>query len=262
MRWAAVFVLAVGCMATHRAPRDRTAESNLACAADPSRSTRPEVPTLERCLGEPWTKVTSSLTHVVCGERAHSFRHEGKREATDAEKMALLESHRKEIHAIKGVESSGFGVCCDNGPPGGCLRVGIGLCTVSLDELAAKFEGWVNDSGLADANVNMLVELQGCTGPRCTGVGKPCGPEVYSHETLAKAGYRCDAPRIQLQTARTLSWGTCAHDGECVAAGCGNQCVPWTSGHMIGTCEGYLEMESAPAYCGCVTGSCAWFVQK
>ena len=39
----------------------------------------------------------------------------------------------------------------------------------------------------------------------------------------------------------------------------GNHCVAWPESGFAATCEGYLDLESLPALCGCVDGSCAWF---
>jgi hypothetical protein len=235
---------------------DRTSESNLTCLADPSRSNHSERPRRDHCLKPPYTvegDKVEGLTHIACGERGHVFLHEGTRTLTADEQVKILEAHRNEIHAFPGVHSSGFGSCCAN--DGACVHVELDLCTTKVADLARAFASWVD----SDANIRLFVELSGVTGPRCDGKGKPCGPTPYTRTSLARAGYRCDDHRDPI--AKELAWGKCAHDGECSVAGCGNQCVPWPESNLIGTCEGYTQMEDAPAFCGCVHGECSWFVQ-
>lgn len=238
-----------------RAPIDRSADAKLVCEHDPSRADRPAIPSRAHCLASPWTD-TNGVPHRTCGPRQRHFTHEGERIVSPNERLKFLERNRKAIHALAGVRSSGFGVCCDDGPGGGCVRVGVALCAVRLGDLATTIEGlWAKD-GYADARLDVLIELEGLAGPRCDGEKGACLPEPYeSGRTLAQQGYRCDAPRTPLRD-KHLSWGACAHDGECVRSGCGNQCVPWTDSG-IGTCEGYLWPK--PMFCGCVTGSCSWF---
>lgn len=244
----------VACAHARGAPSvDRSSDSNLACIEDPSRSENPERPTREHCVQV--DAHVEGLTHTACGERGHLFAHEGTRTPTPDEQVKLLEAHRKEIHAFPGVHSSGYGVCCDGGPKATCIRVSLDLCTTNPAEVARAFAAWVPK----DAQMYMMVELSGATGPQCDGKKGPCGPTPYTGVTLAKAGYRCDERRDPI--APKLAWGTCAHDGECSVAGCGNQCVPWTESNLIGTCEAYSRMEDAPAFCGCVRGECSWFVQ-
>ena len=257
----ALFAVALVACGHTRSPRsaDRTSESNLTCLDDPSRSTNPEVPRRDHCLKAPYNvegDTVEGLKHIACTERAHVFVHEGPRTLTPDEQVKVLEAHREQIHSFPGVQSSGYGACCAEGSPkSGCIRVELNLCTTKVADLARAFATWVD----ADANLQLLVELSGVTGPRCDGKGKPCGPTPYTGTSAAHAGYRCDDRRDPIM--KKLSWGKCAHDGECSVAGCGNQCVPWTESNLIGTCEGYSTMEEAPAFCGCVRGECSWFVQ-
>jgi len=252
------------------APIDRSSEAKLDCKDDPSRSVNDERPSRAQCLAPPWNLAANAtpvfgLAHFACDDkgRSHAFTHEGTRELSPDEQMKFLERHRAAIHAIAGVDSSGFGVCCiDNkGPTGGCVRISVGLCTTRIDAIAKTFVEFLETDGLGDARLNLVVDLSGAPGPRCSSKVAACGPTPYTHITLAQAGYRCDAERKPLSRGKKLAWGKCAHDGECSQAGCGNQCVPWTESSLIGTCEGYLDMEAAPAFCGCVLGECAWFVQ-
>jgi hypothetical protein len=120
--------------------------------------------------------------------------------------------------------------------------------------------------GIGDARFHLLVQLAGMMGPRCEGSDPACGPTVYTREELADADYECDGARTPAADAfgdeyARLSGGACAHDGECVQGGCGNRCIAWPEAGGAGTCEGYPELEDAPAFCGCVSGQCTWFVQ-
>jgi hypothetical protein len=253
-------VLLVACNAIPAGKLDRTAESNLTCVEDYSKSDNPPIPLRTHCLAPPWTTDNvEGLTHVACGTRAHVFTRKGTRKPKPDEELAFLERHRKEIHAMAGVNGSGYGLCCSNKDLGfGCVRITVDLCTTRVDQIASAFATWASELG--DADLAVSIELAGAAGPRCDGT-KACGPQPYPSISLARAGYRCDGPRTPLEVEPKLSWGRCAHDGECSKAGCGNQCVPWTEAHLIGTCEGRTNMENAPAFCGCVEGACTWFVQ-
>jgi hypothetical protein len=57
---------------------------------------------------------------------------------------------------------------------------------------------------------------------------------------------------------RAPGWA-CVHDGDCVVAGCGNECVSWPFGWFDGTCPSYGALKRA--YCGCVDGLCNWFTE-
>lgn len=248
------------------APMDRSADAKLDCKDDPSRSFRDELPRREHCLSPPWIVASEAATveglkHTVCEgeERAHVFSHEGGKTLSSQDELAFLERHRAQLHALPGVKSTGWGICCRKGSVHPCTNVEVDLCTTQMEGIARAFAGFVEKDALGDVQLNLVVRLSGLTGPRCDGKKGSCGPEPYVSVSLAKAGYRCDGERRRVMTQ--LAWGTCAHDGECQSAGCGNQCVPWTQGALIGTCEGYPAMEEAPAFCGCVQGGCAWFLQ-
>ncbi len=171
----------------------------------------------------------------------------------DAAILAFLDRHRDELHALPGVESSGFGICCDGAPlppKTGCLRVGVRLCTTSTAEVVGRIAALrASDPQGADLPLHVLFEGVGLLGPRCA--GDACGPTPY------------DGPcRKPPATRRRIGSGDprdppCFFDGECVQAGCGNQCSHWTRGHGPGTCE--YRMELAPAFCGCIDRACRWF---
>ena len=61
-----------------------------------------------------------------------------------------------------------------------------------------------------------------------------------------------------LETGR--SQDSCAHDGECTMAGCGNVCVSYRAGEMETDCIGYEWLDRAQ-FCGCIDGMCSFFRQ-
>ena len=215
MRWLLFAAIVVGCHhGAAYAPIDRSKDARLTCAEDPSRSNVPEIPSREQCLLTPYVPsepIAESLTHERCAgkdRRDYVFTHAGTRAMTGEERLQFLERHRKELHALPGIRSSGFGVCCDSvGTTGGCVRVGVALCTQKLAELAQTIESWWIADGNADATLAMVIDLDGLPGPRCDGKSGPCLPVPYEHVSLAHEGYRCDAPRVP-NTHKNLSWGT------------------------------------------------------
>lgn len=144
-----------------------------------------------------------------------------------------------------------------------CVRLTVPICAPWLDEVsqvapAAQAEG-----------LGVVVEIQGRTKPRCTAAEPNCDPLPYHtpitndpNDARIWAGdftlaLRRDAPH---QTLRPdLSAGSCTHAGDCVRAGCGNNCDAWYQPVYAAGCPGFREL--ADAYCGCVDGRCAWFSQ-
>ncbi len=105
------------------------------------------------------------------------------------------------------------------------------------------------------------------TGPeRCAASDPQCGPEAFSGTCLDRVGYRPTAtrrPAFGGSFVRSLD-NPCTFDGECVNSGCGYQCLSTTRHSNMGyTCEGHGEWDRAlaDAFCGCVAGQCAWFVE-
>jgi hypothetical protein len=148
-----------------------------------------------------------------------------------------------------------------------CIRLRIWLCSVPVEEAIAAVAEQVDATPLARATVGIHIDLIGAAGPRCAAGDDACGPEPYEG-TLADSGYDCHDDRVLVTdewpglaaSFAAYTGGACRHDGECVVAGCGNHCVSWDTRIEVGTCEGYTELEDAPALCGCVEGACAWFV--
>ncbi|MCZ7680249.1 MAG: hypothetical protein M5U28_16370 [Sandaracinaceae bacterium] len=159
------------------------------------------------------------------------------------------------VMEIEGVTSAGHGGCCglapDGEPPPSCLVLWYRRSATDPVRLARAL------SALRAEGEGLAVRLAptGMSGPRCSAASPFCLPEAY--EGCAATTYRPGATRHLLDIGH--AGGACEHDGECVQAGCGNDCVAWDLAGGAGTCEGYTL--SHPAYCGCVEGRCAWFAQ-
>lgn len=208
------------------------------------------------CLEPPWTPRDGEdgLRNVACArEQEFGVVLPGGRPPTEALSLQFLEQHRQAIHAIDGVESSGYGVCCEgawSSPDVHCIVIGLRLCSTTASDLFEELTT-LQGSSAASAGVALKVSvgLVGLLGARC----KPeeCGPVPY-RETNA------NAPPIERKLVEAPERAaTCEHDGECVAAGCGNQCDHWSEVASFGTCEGRPELEEA--FCGCVEQQCSWF---
>lgn len=194
----------------------------------------------------PWRAALAEQgVHLEICEDRYGLRWEGdpsSREPTAEERARLL--------AIDGVTAAGVGVCC--GSPAPCASLYYRRSVTDPARIAA-------DVGRAMARVEgeglvVVIHPSGLVGPRCAADSPLCLPEAY--EGCAAATYDPNAPRVPHDLG-THS-GHCAHDGECVQAGCGNACVHWDETGP-GTCEGYTPVE--PVYCGCVEGACRWFTQ-
>src|SRR5687767_14111760 len=106
-------ILLVACNAIPASKLDRTDESNLTCIEDFSKSGEPPIPVRTHCYAPPWTSdKVDGLTAIECSKGTYVFKHEGTRKPKEGEQLAFLEKHRKEMHAIAGVNGSGFGQCC------------------------------------------------------------------------------------------------------------------------------------------------------
>jgi hypothetical protein len=168
--------------------------------------------------------------------------------------------------------SVGVGACCGNRERAErgqelvrCLVVSYDLCALEMADVVTLVEGALRAHGVAEARVGVSFNLSGAAGPRCTPDDPACGPLRYLGGAESTRRKVCSDRRVPIDRAfspayGSLSGGTCSHDGECSVGGCGNQCTTWTNAGGYGTCEGHSRMEEAPAYCGCVEGSCAWFV--
>lgn len=239
--------------------------------AGPVASREPAHARRDHCLAAPWAPgpeeapSLAGFAHAL-GERPsqHVLVRAGARPWSEEEIAAFRTAHEAELFALGGVQGSGTGLFCgatvEDHRARPQLHLEVDACSHRLDELAAWIGERLAPSVPDDATVRICISLTGLLGPRCAPDDPACGPTPYSG-TLESAGYACERDRTTFAWTleEGLSRGACTHDGECVEAGCGNHCVAWPEAGFGATCEGYLDLESAPALCGCVAGTCTWF---
>lgn len=159
------------------------------------------------------------------------------------------EARAERARAIPGVDSIGVSECCV-GDPELCMRVVYRRHATDPARLVDALEAALAPD--AEHGLAVRLESTGLLGPRCTPDNDLCLPDPYE----GCVGFDPEGARrpSDLGTSR----GACAHDGECIVGGCGNDCVAWTLTGP-GTCEDYTRDE--PTFCGCVESRCQWFTQ-
>jgi hypothetical protein len=245
----------------------------LACGSgrrEPARPAHAPIPRRDECLAAPWAlpegPTEGGLVRQACGgqdDRQAVFRRAGARDASDEELQAALAALNERLRAGGAPIATGLGLCCDHEERAAgarvvpCLRVALGLCQMREQDLAAKLAE-VMAGVPADVTIGVSVRTEGLVGPPCAPPERDCVPVPYEDAEYDPEGDRTPVAEAIDPLLGRLSAGHCAHDGECIRAGCGNQCVTWTMAGP-GTCEGYTNMDDA--LCGCVDGTCTWFVQ-
>lgn len=255
--------------ASERAPQN---PSSAAPPAENVASPEERIPSPEEratCLGPPLSPGIEQLPEVeglrhVAADQEHVFLPE--RPGQDRLKADGVDVVAQRIKDKLGPQTSnGLGTCGSNRAHRAfrCLRIAIPICEPWLEEVrrvapVARAEG-----------LGLVVAIEGRTKPRCTAVEPNCGPLPY-HEPItdnpeddrlwAGAFTLPPGPEADRKTLRhDLSAGSCDHAGDCVRAGCGNNCDAWYRPVYAAGCPGFLELTDA--YCGCVEGRCAWFTQ-
>jgi hypothetical protein len=210
------------------------------------------------CHQPHYPKTVAGVQLSMCkdGSSFHFVLGNGK-PASDQQEDSFGQAHIPEFFAINGiVAAGGTGLCCieDKADPGTfCMPFSLRLCTTPLPAFIDKLRAiQAHDDRVSNRALRVSVELQGLTGPRCEGEASDCGPVPYDADR-APAVPETRVPVDPLPT----DGPACAHDGDCVVNGCGNECDHWTLGGAAGTCP-YLT-KLADAYCGCVDERCAWF---
>ena len=247
----------VGACANDVAPTTPTASavgqevSSDADAGQPKPSHEPG----PQCLLPPWTPAAdSSLNLRACNsEYLVSFILGDGEPIADAELSGFLDRHRTQMHELEGVVLSAWGLCCsgDWSKSHRCIRLGVRLCTTPVSDLAQELERMrVDDGPLVQGSLNIVVELQGRTGPRCD--PGECGPVPYEDEVPVPTGTMRDVVR-----QHQVEQPDCGDDGDCIKDGCGNECLHWAVASGFGTCQ--REPELVGAACGCVESRCSWF---
>jgi hypothetical protein len=263
-------VMIVSCA---RAPRPCAA---LASTPAPTAARR------DHCLAPPWTidpqrpeSAVQGWSAARCdgrfGVKAY-FIHEGTRSLSNAEIQAI----RRPVEAlfVDAGAAIGIGGCCSAEVAAKtrvtCLKIWTGLCRVSTKQVISRLDGALREQGLGDGRIGVDVTFDDLVGPRC----EPSDPACGSLDARAPNGppvrsqAGCETERSLLDdrqnaASERTSTGVCTHDDECVIDGCGaSRCSAWNTERRewIGCPErGREHDEKETAYCGCVSGRCAWF---
>jgi hypothetical protein len=180
----------------------------------------------------------------------------------DGEELVAFQKRHGRGWFLPGVETHGLGGCCPAPGEGRqnvlCVHVYMNGCMSPAEDVARRIQADARADGLGDRQVTIGFMLGAPRAPRCQPRDRGCGPEPYSGGRPSHG-----RPRVAVHLSERyfgeLSGGSCAHDGECTRAGCGNHCVPWTEPSFGATCEAYDALEGA--FCGCLEGQCTWFRQ-
>jgi hypothetical protein len=232
----------------------------LTCAHRPCPPVRPYVKTPARAPTDAATAAAVAATgarYQNCPDgAAYLISRAGTRDPTSSELGELLiavfepRTHETVAKAVK--------VNCLAPGPAPTLRMAFRPGTFSPDELARKLTA-AADRVAPDATVYLEVSLLPTPGPRCAPDDPACGPLPYEGQCAEETGYDPKAPRKPAPILHH-DGGACSYDGECIVAGCGNDCGPPVIEDREGTCE--LYRFKVPVYCGCVNRRCTWFTSR
>jgi hypothetical protein len=255
-RWTVAGAMLTACVAHFGGP---TVTRWVTATRGKNISHVPVIPRRDECLKPPFT-LSSTASVTLSGMRVEARESNSAREmifisagggamSKDAA-MTFEQSHREQLRALPGVESTGLTGCSVRSGPAPCIELKISLCEMNVEELAAAL------SALAIKQNQQLifhVSLEGAVGPRCEAADPRCVPQPY-----ANASYDPAAPR-GLLSPTSEEPDDCEHDGECARSACGDMCTSWSGAHRTGACKDNPALTDA--FCGCVEGHCRWFVQ-
>lgn len=195
----------------------------------------------------------------VCGDGLrYVVTRPGERELTDEDISVVFNQRLLRGLSTVSMRESGYGPasCPDPGSDrqrGLVARVPENAVTPAqiledLDRLGALAQA-------QDATLRALVLVLSAPGPRCAKDDPACTPVPYSAACAEQTDYDPSEDRRVVQGGS----GSCNYDGECAPGGCGNECTATSEIDVVGLCDGRGSL--AKAWCGCVKGGCAWFVQ-
>lgn len=185
----------------------------------------------------------------------------GKRPLTFEE---INELRRGLLPPTPGPASTAIGMC-DCGltakpgqdPP--CLSISYRDGDLDPPTLATLVSRRIEAMSLGDASLGVRVDLRAKPEPRCLPGDPGCGPIPVGQRCIAELGYVPGKPRTLVFDER-MAGGPCAHDGECDSGDCPSCITTRADPYITGGC--FFPSDMKPnAYCGCVAGQCAFFVQ-
>ena len=183
----------------------------------------------------------------------------GKRLPSVEQVEAVTRTHQfSDIYGVNDV-SAGSRYCRPGTPTDrGSLSVNLLPCSTPLDVVANAIMD-VAQNILPGISIPLAIGVY-IPKPRCEENDEHCGPIPY-HKTRKppRAGARRAAVVFDAEVedfGRTPGTA-CAHDGDCIVVGCGNQCVSFPFMWIEGTCPGLGRLEHS--LCGCVYGLCSWY---
>jgi hypothetical protein len=259
-----------------RAPRPCSAVPSTTAAAAPRR---------DHCLAPPWVldparpeSGAAGWSAAVCADGPGSFHdaadrarrsayfiHDGTRAISESELRAVQE-------AVRGLGiGNGLGGCCSPNVAGqthvSCLKFWVEeVCRLPLSRIVQTVDEALRHLEIDDVRVGLDVTVGGMVGPRCEAIDPGCGPLSSREWEWGPDVHRssrggCVAGRVRVAEPNALTPGAaCAHDGECLVAGCGETCLRWDQPLGPSSCEDRGRLEEPPVtYCGCVSGRCDWF---
>jgi len=234
----------------------------------------------DHCLAPPWVIDPQRPASGVNGWSAARcagppgasayFIHDGARTLTDDELFAV---QRTIVASIGAGATTGIGGCCSPEVAArtkvACLKIWTGLCVVSMSQLVDWVDDALRQHGLEGGRMGVDISVGGAVGPRCEPNDPACGPldarDPYGAAVRSQPG--CATGRVPLASGHDpdaperVSAGQCTHDGECVIDSCESRCAAWnTASGGTTSCDDRGRDEEEPAYCGCVSGRCAWFL--
>jgi len=189
---------------------------------------------------------------------------DGKREMVDAELHSVQNALYRALPEHWANSAGLTGCTCSGERPGEPHDLCIGLQVrdglVGPDVLARTMVAEAEAVGASDARLRVQVGQIVPPGPRCAAGDPACGPLPYDAGCAEQLGSRPGVARNPIGPhlpGGAVNGGACSHDGECMPAGCGNECVTTREPSGPGICPYYNSLR--PALCGCVEGRCTWF---